>query len=135
MKNEFLSLRILAYLIDSIIVQFFCVFFTDAFELHEDLDSFMYFDREFIISFSCYFVVLLIYLCLTDIFANGATFGKRILKLRIVKEDGQRLPTTQHLLRSLLKTISLSFLLPLVYFFIEGQTFHDRAVKSKTIRV
>ncbi len=134
MKNELVGLRIFAYLIDSIIVQFFCVFITDSFELDEELGSFIYFDREFIISFSCYFIVLLVYLCMMDIFANGVTFGKKILKLKTISQDGQQLSTTAHLLRSLLKTISLSFLLPLIYYFIARQTFHDRAVKSKTVR-
>lgn len=134
MKFEFLTRRIGAYLLDSIIVQFICVFITNAFDWDKNLGSFPFLGREFTISFSCYFILLLAYLFLMDLMAKGTTIGKSVFKVKTVGLQGQQLPTSKLLLRSFLKTISLCLLLPLVYM-LSGQTLHDWAVKSRTIRV
>lgn len=134
MKIEFLNLRIIAYLLDSIIVQFFCFFINNAFELNKNLGSFPFFGREFTISFSCYFIMLLVYLWLMDLFAKGITFGKKVFRIKTIGQNERQLSIPNSMLRSFLKTLSLCLLLPLVYLLVTGKTFHDWIVKSKTVR-
>lgn len=134
MKIELLSQRILAYLIDSFVVQFICVLITDTFELNKKIGSFTFLDRSFLISFSCYFIVLFVYLILMDLLADGKTLGKRVLRLETIGQNGQSLSISVKVFRSFLKTIALSFLLPLFYSFFAAQTLHDRVAISKTVR-
>ncbi|MFT3793599.1 RDD family protein [Flavobacterium sp.] len=134
MKIEHLGRRILAYLIDSFVVQFACVLITDAFELNKRLGSFLVLNREFVISFSCYFIILFVYLALTDAAFGGRTLGKRIFKLKTIGQNGQPLSVPTRILRSFLKTVTLSFLLPMLYSLFGKQTFHDWLAQSKTVR-
>lgn len=134
MKIEFLGRRFLAYLLDSFVVQFICVLITDSFELNSKLGAFEFFGREFIVSFSCYFIILFAYLALMDVSFGGKTLGKKVFKLETIGTNGQPIPVPTRIGRSLLKTFSLTFILPLLYSLFGKQTFHDWLAQSKTIR-
>ena len=62
---------------------------------------------------------------------TAASFGQRILGLRVVRTDGSRLG----LLRSVGRTLLICLVIPAVVMDAQGRGLHDRAVDSVVIRV
>lgn len=61
----------------------------------------------------------------------GASFGQRILGLRVERTDGSRLS----LPRVALRTALICLVIPAVVYDSEGRGLHDRAVDSVVVRV
>ena len=61
---------------------------------------------------------------------SGASFGQRLLRLRVVSITGQRLSPLAVILRSIL----LFLVFPAVIYDRNGRGLHDRAVKSAVVR-
>lgn len=94
--------RILAYIIDSLILVFYIiiavVIFTAA-----DLDM----DSYFLLIMTIGLPIFLYHL-LWEMFWNGQSPGKAVMKLRVVKVDGSKPAFSSYLLRWLLRIIDLS---------------------------
>lgn len=62
---------------------------------------------------------------------TGASFGQRLVRLRVVSIDGGRVP----LWRVLVRTLLICLVIPAVVYDADGRGLHDRAVGSIAIRV
>lgn len=62
---------------------------------------------------------------------TGASFGQRLLGLRVVRTDGSRLG----LLRTVGRTALICLVIPAVVMDSDGRGLHDRAVDSIVVRV
>jgi len=61
----------------------------------------------------------------------GCSFGQRLVGIRVVRLDGQRLD----LWRAALRTLLICLVIPAVVYDADGRGLHDRAVGSIAIRV
>jgi uncharacterized RDD family membrane protein YckC len=64
-------------------------------------------------------------------FLMGASFGQRILGLRVINIDGGRLS----LWRIMLRTLLIILVIPALVMDSDGRGLHDRIVRSRAIRV
>ena len=64
-------------------------------------------------------------------FLMGASFGQRILSLRVINIDGGRLS----LWRIMLRTLLIVLVIPALVMDSDGRGLHDRIVRSRAIRV
>lgn len=94
--------RILAYVIDSLILVFY-VFVAFIVFAAADLDM----DSYFLLIMTIGLPVFLYHL-LWEMFWNGRSPGKAVMKLRVVKVDGSKPSFSSYLLRWLLRIIDLS---------------------------
>lgn len=63
-------------------------------------------------------------------FLMGASFGQRILSLRVINVDGGRLS----LWRIMLRTLLIVLVIPALVMDSDGRGLHDRIVRSRAIR-
>ncbi len=94
--------RILAYLVDSIILGIYIILMVILFSWLEMED-----DLSFIVIMTVGLPVFLYHL-LFEMFWNGQSPGKRVMKLRVVKIDGSKPAFTNYFIRWLLRIIDLS---------------------------
>lgn len=80
-------------------------------------------------------VFYLIYFLVFDILNDGVTIGKLVLKLKVEKEDESVMSAGDHIKRTLLKMVSLIFVLitALIFLFNNSYTIHDRLARTMTI--
>ncbi|MEM7085787.1 MAG: RDD family protein [Bacteroidota bacterium] len=94
--------RILAYVIDSLILVFYVILASILFAA-ANLDTDSYFLLIMTIG-----LPLFLYHLLWEMFWNGRSPGKAVMKLRVVKIDGSKPAFSNYLLRWLLRIIDLS---------------------------
>jgi uncharacterized RDD family membrane protein YckC len=94
--------RILAYLVDSIIIGIYIIVMVILFSWMEMED-----DLSFIAIMTVGLPVFLYHL-LFEMFWNGQSPGKRVMKLRVVKIDGSKPAFSNYIVRWLLRIIDLS---------------------------
>lgn len=94
--------RILAYVIDSLILVFYVILASILF-VAADLDT----DSYFLLIMTIGLPVFLYHL-LWEMFWDGRSPGKAVMKLRVVKVDGSKPSFSSYLLRWLLRIIDLS---------------------------
>ena len=124
--------RILAYLIDSLILVFYVIIIIFIYAAVEaDTSSY------FLIIMTIGLPVFLYHL-LWETFWNGQSPGKAVMKLRVVKIDGSRPAFSSYLLRWLLRIIDISLTsgavaLVTILFNGRGQRWGDIAAKTTVI--
>jgi len=94
--------RILAFIIDFLIIIFYVILVSILFAA-ADLDS----DSYFLVTMTIGLPVFLYHL-LWEMFWNGRSPGKAVMKLRVVKLDGSKPSFSSYLLRWLLRIIDIS---------------------------
>ena len=62
---------------------------------------------------------------------TGASFGQRLVRLRVVSIDGGRVP----LWRVLVRTLSICLVIPAVVYDDDGRGVHDRLAHTRIVRV
>ena len=62
---------------------------------------------------------------------TGASFGQRLVRLRVVSIDGGRVP----LWRVLLRTLLICLVIPAVVYDDDGRGVHDRLAHTRVVRV
>ena len=115
------GMRILAGLLDTVFVYayyFLIVFiFTYAIRKHEYSGDYDYNDNytEIMIGIAilCLLPALLYHL-LCETFLNGQSFGKKIMKIKVVKIDGTQPNFGSYLVRSMFRLIDVSLISPIV---------------------
>ncbi|MBT8261215.1 MAG: RDD family protein [Bacteroidia bacterium] len=94
--------RILAYLVDSIIIGIYIIIMVILFSWLEMDD-----DLSFIVIMTVGLPVFLYHL-LFEMFWNGQSPGKRVMKLRVVKVDGSKPAFSNYLIRWLMRIVDLT---------------------------
>ena len=94
--------RILAYLIDSLIMIAYVIIIVLVMSIGDVND-----DLNFIIAMT-FGLPLFLYHLLWEMFWNGRSPGKAVMKLRVVKLDGSRPAFSNYLIRWLLRIIDIS---------------------------
>jgi len=127
--------RILALIIDSMIISVIFSVISPLFIKNFYLGSFTFFEKTWVISFHIYFIVFLCYFLFFDLLNNGITFGKMILHVRLVSEKNDSLPAKgTQFIRSLVKAIATTIpLISIIYYAIKKRTIQDVVAKTKTI--
>lgn len=107
-----LGYRVLARLID-VIIQTGYVYFLIEFEFLELVDNSKldYWGKLAIISLLV--LPIFLYPIVSEMFMSGQTFGKQILKIRVVKIDGYQPSFTDYIIRGMLALLEIYFILPL----------------------
>lgn len=79
-------------------------------------------------------VFCLIYFFLFDVFTEGRTLGKTILKIKVVNQNNSELSRKRRFIRSSLKVLSLIFW-PItgVLFLLNSWTLQDKVCNTKTV--
>lgn len=82
-------------------------------------------------SITTYFLYFLIF----DLFNNGVSVGKMLLKLIVVESTDEDLDTTKSIIRTVIKLVSLALfpIAALVYLFTNAWTLHEKATNTKTV--
>ena len=62
---------------------------------------------------------------------TGASFGQRLVRLRVVSIDGGRVP----LWRVLVRTLLICLVIPAVVYDDDGRGVHDRLAHTRVVRV
>ena len=133
MKGIYLK-RLLAFLIDFIIISFIYKILDDMFSLSFEITELTLFETKIKLSFSFMILTFYIYIILFDIFNKGITFGKMIFNLSIDNTDSN-LQVVDLLKRSLLKIITI-IILPisiLLYLFKNKFLLQDKYSSLKVV--
>jgi uncharacterized RDD family membrane protein YckC len=102
-----LSHRILAYLIDILLIIVYSIFFWITFTIIESsIDQAWWTPLLVVVAFV---LPLLLYHLLMEFFNNGQSVGKMVMKIKVVKLDGSQPSLGNYLLRWLLRPIDLFF--------------------------
>lgn len=77
----------------------------------------------------------LLYFLVFDLLNQGVTVGKLVLKIKVVKGEDSRLTAAEHVVRTLLKMVSLIFLpiAALIFLFNKNYALHDRYTGTNTM--
>ena len=124
--------RILAYLVDSIIMGIYLILMIVLFSWLEMDDDYM-----FVVIMTVGLPILLYHL-LFEAFWNGQSPGKYVMKLRVVKIDGSKPAFSNYLLRWLLRLVDISIAsgavaLVVILFNGKGQRLGDIAAQTTVI--
>ncbi|PKA84093.1 putative RDD family membrane protein YckC [Ulvibacter sp. MAR_2010_11] len=129
--------RIIAFIIDVLIVSFICTLFEnfllpDLFEVKEV----EVFERNFKIRYSSILIFYFLYFIIFDAILNGKTLGKILLNLDLKAISGERITKSTLFKRSLLKLISIVIApISLILFFVKKDfTIHDHYAKTTVIK-
>lgn len=126
--------RIIALLIDVFIISLFTNFINRYLKTSIDLWSSESRYFTFTISIGAFFIFLLIYLILFDIYNSGDTLGKIIVKIKKIKNNGSDLNLKERVHNSILKVLAISFWpISLIIFLIKKNTIQDLILETKTI--
>lgn len=127
--------RILALLIDCFIIGVLYSFF-DFIMFERVIHSFTFFNQVFNIKLDYFNIIFFfIYFIIFDIINDGISFGKMIMKNRVVNIDGSNLKLAKRIYRTFLKTIFIYFFpINFIYYLIKKSTFQDVILKTKTIK-
>lgn len=90
--------RVAAFILDNIIL--YIVFLTLSLALNPIFGSFEFFNPGFI-----YLFMLLVYPIVCELYMNGQTFGKKAVKIRVMKITGEKLTAFDCILRGLFRII------------------------------
>lgn len=127
--------RILALLIDCFVIGVLYSFF-DFIKFERIIHSFTLFNHVLNIKLDYFNIVFFfIYFIIFDITNDGISFGKMIMKIRVVDIDGNSLKLSKRICRTFLKTIFIYFFpINFIYYLIKKLTFQDAILKTKTIK-
>lgn len=92
--------------------------------------------REITADYSLYILVVLVYYFLFDLFNQGRTLGKMLLKLHITTKDNNPSGVMRLLCRSVLKSLLLFtvlFVFVLVYYLMAKTVLYDRMLKTQVV--
>lgn len=135
MENKLLKKRFLAVIIDQFAISLVYSFVNLFVDLDFYVGNLFFLGKIWTVNLSFILLISLIYYLSFDLFNNGITFGKSIIKIKVISINGTNLLVSEKIIRSIIKVISIAILIfPLLYFFITNSIYHDKIVKSKTIK-
>jgi len=129
------SARIWAFIMDAFIVGLLTTmvnsFLPDFFGSHQREIA----NVPITISFGGSITTYFLYFLMFDLFNEGISVGKMLLKLVVVDHLDNPLDTTKLIIRTILKLVSIIFLpiAILVYLFSDALSLHEKATQTKTV--
>ncbi|GAA0750028.1 RDD family protein [Gaetbulibacter jejuensis] len=134
-KNIYIS-RLFAFIIDMAIVKFgFNLINGYIFSLSYELTEVNILNNVFSFSFSLLVFVFFTYLILFDFLNNGLTFGKMILRIKVLNDQNSNLEIKEALKRSFYKFLTVLFIpISFILFLAKDNfLFQDYYTKTKTV--
>lgn len=124
--------RLVALLIDIVLISML-----SGFVGRIKLFDFSWFGFEFLSYLNTSFIVMLFYFLVVAIGNNGISFGKLIMKIKVVNRDSnEELTLRNRIYQGVFKSFAISFFLLTIidYLIFNNVIFYDRILKLKTIR-
>ena len=127
--------RMLAYLLDGIIIGIVSSLFDSLMTPFLSPVSFDWLGIAIVLNVEFLLLFYLLYFILFDVLNNGITVGKAITGIRVVVDRPESITTKQHILRTLLKMISVlfSFIAFIVFVLTPQWTLHDSVMNTITV--
>jgi uncharacterized RDD family membrane protein YckC len=126
--------RILAFLIDLLIIAIISTLSTGFFEIERELGTTTIFNQTITYGISWSFLFYAMYFIIFDIFNNAVTVGKQLLQIKVALKNNKQLSIQSRIYRTVLKTISILFLpISALVFLINGNTLQDSYCNTKTV--
>ena len=129
MKNIDLR-RILALTIDLTIVGIIIILLENLFPFFFKTNRIDVFGIELSITVNYHYINVFLYFIFFDLFNNGNTIGKAIVKIKTISVMGEFLNLSMRILRSCVKVINIVFfpITLIVFIVFKGYTLHDELV-------
>ena len=127
--------RILAYVLDGPIIGVVSSLFDSLMTPFLSPVSFDWLGIAIVLNVEFLLLFYLLYFILFDVLNNGITVGKAITGIRVVVDEPGSITTKQHILRTLLKMISVlfSFIAFIVFILTPQWTLHDSVMNTITV--
>ncbi len=127
--------RMLAYLLDGVIIGIVSSLFDSLMTPFLSPVSFDWLGIAIVLNVEFLLLFYLFYFILFDVLNNGITVGKAITGIRVVLDEPGSITTKQHILRTLLKMISVlfSFIAFIVFILTPQWTLHDSVMNTITV--
>ncbi len=127
--------RILAYVLDGLIIGVVSSLFDSLMTPFLSPVSFDWLGIAIVLNVEFLLLFYLLYFILFDVLNNGITVGKAITGIRVVVDEPGSITTKQHILRTLLKMISVlfSFIAFIVFILTPQWTLHDSVMNTITV--
>lgn len=126
--------RIVALILDLIVIGIFTSILSNFIALSSELGTFNLFGQNFTYGLSFLFVAYLAYFIIFDIFNKSISIGKMIMKINIIFNSNEEIGLKSRVYRSLLKVISILFIpISAIIFLINGFTIQDYLCGTITV--
>lgn len=139
MKTVSIEKRVYALLLDGIFLSILFTLLSSLIDFNSyKIDSFVLFNREWVVSYSIRFIVFFVYFITFDVFGHGSSFGKQIMKLQIVNCDDTKASTSKLIYRTILKSFLLfTFLMPilLLHYLLKKEVYYDKILKISVKKI
>lgn len=126
--------RIYAHLIDILALLALTVIVSYLIPIEGDLTTASFLGLDWTIDYSLKLLIVIAYYMFFDVLNNGISFGKSVMNLTILDEDGNLVRIGKRLSRSVLKSFSLYsglFVLLLIYYFLNNKIYYDKVLQTK----
>lgn len=137
MSTLHIEKRFYALIIDFIIISTIVAFISSFIEIDFcKIGSVRFLEQEWAFRYSIRFLIVVLYYLLFDCFSDGISFGKKIMKLKIVNYHNEAPILKKRLLRTVLKSFLLFTLISpllLIHYILKKNVFYDIILKTKIV--